>query len=90
MTWQEVCEDKSLANLPYKIELDGRGKIIMSLTHNKHGYSQGKIAFLLKKLLPQGEVLTECAIDTPEGTFVTDDAWASPARLAKPWLFSWL
>ncbi len=43
MTWQEVCQDKSLANLPYKIDLDGRGQIIMSPRHNKHGYCQGKI-----------------------------------------------
>lgn len=80
MTWQEVCEDKKLANLPYKIELDRHGKIIMSPTRNKHGYFQGQIAFLLKKLLPHGKVLTECAIDTPEGTFVADDTWASPER----------
>ncbi len=30
MNWQEVCEDKSLANLPYKIELNCQGQIVMT------------------------------------------------------------
>lgn len=65
MTWQEVCEDKNLANLPYKIELNRRGQIIMSPTRNKRGLYQGQIAYLLRTLLPHGRVLTECAVDTP-------------------------
>ena len=77
MNWQQVCEDKSLADLPYKIELNRQGQIVMSPTRNRHGYYQAKIAYLLKKLLPHGEALTECAIDTPEGTIVADDTWAS-------------
>lgn len=80
MNWQQVCEDKSLADLPYKIELNRQGQIVMSPTRNRHGYYQAKIAFLLKKLLPHGEALTECAIDTPEGTIVADDTWASAER----------
>ena len=31
MNWQQVCEDKALADLPYKIELDKYENIIMSL-----------------------------------------------------------
>lgn len=81
MTWQEVCEDKNLANLPYKIELNRRGQIIMSPTRNKRGLYQGQIAYLLRTLLPHGRVLTECAVDTPEGTIVADATWALPERL---------
>jgi Uma2 family endonuclease len=80
MNWQELCEDKRLANLPYKIELNRQGQIIMSPTRNKHGFFQGAIAFFLKKLLPHGYVLTECAVDTPEGTIVADATWATPER----------
>ena len=79
MTWVEACNDKSLQNLPYKIELNRQGKIIMSPTRNKHGFYQGEIAFLLRTMLPHGHVLTECAIDTPEGTYVADVTWASAA-----------
>ena len=80
MTWVEACNDKSLQNLPYKIELNRQGKIIMSPTRNKHGFYQAEIAHLLRTLLPKGHVMTECAIDTPEGTYVTDTAWAGPKR----------
>src|ERR1051325_9851874 len=80
MTWVEACHDKSLENLPYKIELNRQGKIIMSPTRNKHGFYQGEIAYLLRSLLPNGHVLVECAIDTPEGTYVADVAWATKKR----------
>lgn len=52
----------------------------MSPTRNKHGFFQGEIAYLLRKLLSQGHVLVECAVDTEEGTYVADVAWASKER----------
>jgi len=30
MQWQEVCEHPSLQNLPFKIELNERGQVLMS------------------------------------------------------------
>ncbi len=81
MNWQQLCEDKRLADLPYKIELNRHGQIILSPTRNKHGIYQARIAVLLQSLLPHGTVLTECAVDTPEGTIVADATWASPERL---------
>jgi Uma2 family endonuclease len=80
MTWVEACQDKRLQNLPYKIEITRQGKLIMSPTRNKHGFYQGEITYLLRKLLPHGHVLVECAVDSPEGTYVADVAWASAGR----------
>lgn len=80
MTWREVCEDKTLADLPYKIELNRFGQIVMSPTRNKRGFFQANIASLLQQLLPKGRVLVECAVDTPEGTKVADVAWATQER----------
>ena len=80
MTWVEARHDKSLENLPYKIELNGQGQIIMSSTRNKHGFYQAEIAYLLRPLLTHGHVFVECAIDTPEGTYVADVAWATAPR----------
>jgi Uma2 family endonuclease len=80
MTWVEACNDKSLQNLPYKIELNRQGKIIMSPTRNQHGFFQGEIAHLLRQQLPHGRVITECAIDTDEGTYVADATWVSTER----------
>lgn len=80
MTWAEACNDKRLQNLPYKIEINRQGKIIMSPTRNRHGFYQGEIAHLLRTLMPHGHVITECAIDTQEGTYVADTTWVSPER----------
>ena len=78
MTWLDLCKDKRLQDLPYKIELNKAGKIIMSPTRNRHGYYAGKITRLLAKLIPRGEVLVELAVETEDSTKVADVAWASP------------
>ena len=77
-----MCEDKGLADLPYKIELDKHGKIIMSPAHKKHSKLQIKIQRLLMRWLPGGDPLPECAVETSEGTKVPDVAWISEARWA--------
>lgn len=79
MNWQEVCEHKDLRNLPFKIELNEKGKIMMSPVKVYHSAFQGKIGAILDKLI-KGNILTECAIKTPRGTKVADVAWASRER----------
>ena len=80
MNWLEVCEDKRLQNLPYKIELNRWGKIEMSPHRREHSLFQGEIAYLLRNLLPSGLALSECAIETAENVKVADVAWASRPR----------
>ena len=80
MNWREVIEDRSLADLPYKIELDENGKIVMSPAGKKHSKLQIKLQRLLVELMPQGDPLPECAIETTKGTKVPDVAWISEAR----------
>jgi Uma2 family endonuclease len=77
MQWQEVCEHPSLQNLPFKIELNEKGQILMSPVKVYHSAFQGKIT----RLLPEGGVvLPECAIKTAKGTKVADIAWSSEQR----------
>ena len=73
MQWQEVLADKSLRDLPYKIELNERGKIEMSPTTFIHSLLQGELAALLKKQLG-GWIFTELAIMTQKGVRVPDIA----------------
>ncbi|MDP2901721.1 MAG: Uma2 family endonuclease [Methylovulum sp.] len=80
MRWQDVCEHPSLKNLPFKIELDEYGKIIMSPVKVVHSARQGEIAFILRTLLKTGKTLPECAINTSKGTKVADVAWVSLDR----------
>ena len=81
MKWQDVLEHPSLQDLPFKIELNEWGQIVMSPASNRHGFYQGELTSGLKQALPAGRVITECSIDTPKGTKVADLAWASEAFL---------
>ncbi len=85
MNWLEVCEHPALQDLPFKIELDETGKIIMAPTKVYHSIYQGDIAYRLQTLAPTGKAMVECAIATRKGTKVADVAWASPERLAIIW-----
>lgn len=77
MNWQEACEHPDLQNLPFKIELDEFGRIVMSPVKFYHSLLQGEIEFILRTLLPKGKTVPECAIKTSKGTKVADVAWLS-------------
>lgn len=82
MNWQEVCEHPSLQDLPFKIELNERGEIVLAPVKVVHSAYQGEPSFLLRSQSQPGKVLTKCAIKTTKGTKVADVAWASDARFA--------
>lgn len=77
MNWQQVCEEPSLQDLPFKIELNEYGQVVMSPASNEHGYFQMQIGTLLNQHLSTGRVLSECSIDTAKGVKVADVAWLS-------------
>ena len=76
LTWEELCADPSLQDLPYRIELNGSNQIVMSPLHFKHGRYQGKIIKLLDQLLPTGDASVEAAISTSDNMKVPDVIWA--------------
>lgn len=80
MTWTEICANPALQDLPFKIETDRYGRLLMSPARNEHGYYQSEIGYLLRTLLPDGKVITECPVETPEGVKVADVAWCSTER----------
>ena len=76
--WNEMCSDPSLADLPYKIELNAWGKVEMGPpTGVGHGHQQAELALQLRQQLPGGVVLVECPIVTAIGVRVPDVIWAS-------------
>jgi Uma2 family endonuclease len=79
MEWSEVIDNPLLKDLPFKIELNRFGKLLMSPASNKHGLMQGKLSRLVGNKHPSGQIITECSVQTPEGTKVADVAWASDA-----------
>lgn len=80
MKWEEVCQHEQLQNLPFKIELNKWGQIVMSPVKVKHSFYQGRIQRLLEALLKTGEVMPECAINTSDGVKVADVVWCSEER----------
>lgn len=79
MQWPDVIKDPTLRNLPYKIELDAQGRILMSPASNRHAIQQARLVRLLARLLTAGEIATECSIGTHQGVKVADVVWMSPA-----------
>jgi Uma2 family endonuclease len=77
MNWQEICSHPALRDLPFKLETDRWGHIVMSPASNRHSRLQSLIARLLDRAMTGGEAFVECSVATPEGIKVADVAWAS-------------
>ena len=78
MQWVEVLADPVLRDLPYKIELNEYGKIVMSPASNRHGAMQGELyAVLRERLRGRGRPIVECSIQTTKGVKVADVVWCS-------------
>ena|SRR6185369_1257667 len=81
MNWAEICEDKLLAKLPYRIETDRWGNIVMSPPpRSRHAEYQAEISGLLRQLMTGGRSATECPIQTSEGVKAADVIWVSNQR----------
>jgi len=80
MNWQEICENNTLRDLPFKIELNKWGQILMCPVKVIHSFYQSRIQILLETLLKTGLAMPECAIQTSDGVKVADVVWVSSAR----------
>jgi Uma2 family endonuclease len=80
LTWAEVCALPWLKDIPAKIETNKHNKIIMSPASTWRSSYEFRIGTLLRQLLPEGVIMTECPIDTADGTRVADVAWMVKER----------
>jgi len=83
MDYSELCADPHLRDLPFKIELNEYGTIMMTPASNRHALLQGEIAGLIREIMKVGRAPTECSIETSKGVKVADVAWVSPDFLAE-------
>lgn len=81
MNWQEVLSDPALRDLPYKIELNEWGQVVMSPASSRHSILQGLVMDALRKARQDGLVFPECPIQTSKGVKVPDVVWISDAML---------
>jgi Uma2 family endonuclease len=79
--WNALARDPALRDLPYKIETNARGQLLLSPPpKNLHRFRQEDIQNLLRTHAPDGRQPPELAIATPSGTKVPDVVWMSPER----------
>ena len=81
--WEAICANPLFKDVPYKVETNKWGHIVMSPATNLHGMYQAKIAALLDKLMGAGAPITDCSLQTAEGIKIADVAWASAAFIAR-------
>lgn len=83
MRWNELLQDQTLHNLPYKVELNAWGEIVMSPRSNKLVRFQTEIAMILQSHGARGQTLIKCAIGTEDEVNVPDVAWCSEEFVRK-------
>jgi Uma2 family endonuclease len=84
MDWSSVINNPFLKDLPFKIELDKWGRILMSPASNNHGHLQFETGARIRDAMGgKGRVITECSIQTSQGVKVADVAWASDAFIER-------
>jgi Uma2 family endonuclease len=81
--WAEVVRDPSLRDLPYKVETNERGQILLSPHSNRHSKQQESVQNLLREHAPPGRQPTEYALATPQGVKAPDVVWMSADREAE-------
>ncbi len=79
MQWAEVIDNPYFKDLPFKIELNRFGQVLMSPASNQHGNLEYRVGRALERGCPEGEIIIECAIQTTDGVKVADVAWVSAA-----------
>jgi Uma2 family endonuclease len=77
MEWAEVLKDSTLQNLPYKVELNRFGKLVLTPASNKRGMIQSRVGFSIQNRRKDGEIINRCSVNTSDGVKVADVAWAS-------------
>jgi hypothetical protein len=68
--WKHVLEDETLRDLPYKIETNERGQIVMSPVTKQHTFLHYLIAKKLEQHLTGGYALQEVSILTSKDMHV--------------------
>ncbi len=82
ITWADVIAHPALQDLPFKIELDRHGRLLlMSPSSTHHSRRQRALCRVLEDALG-GVAYPECPVQTAEGVRVPDVVWMSEAFLA--------
>lgn len=79
--WRRILEDPQLQDLPFRIETNQRGQLILSPHKRIHSLRQTQITDFLKEAVDRPGIRSvELAIQTSDGVKVVDAAWMSSER----------
>ena len=79
--WSRVLSDPRLKDLPFKVETNQYGQIVLSPHTPRHSFLQARISDLLRDHLQEaGYRAVEFAVETPKGVKVPDVVWISRER----------
>ncbi|PSQ96224.1 MAG: Uma2 family endonuclease [Bacteroidetes bacterium SW_9_63_38] len=79
--WHEIVREPALRDLPYKVETNDRGQLVLSPHKNRHSKRQKALQTLLDTHAPRGgESYQEYALVTPKGVKAPDVVWISAER----------
>jgi Uma2 family endonuclease len=82
--WHRVLRDPQLQELPFKIETNEHGQLVLSPHKPLHGHFQMCIGELLLRHLDRpGRRAVEFAVETSKGVKVPDVVWLSEERWAQ-------
>ena len=81
--WQKITSDPLLSELPYKVETNQRGQIVLSPHSLSHSDLQGAVLDLLREHTERGRGLPELPLCTSAGTKQVGVAWASTGRFSE-------
>ena len=81
--WQELMSNPFFRDIPYKVELNKFGQILMSPASNRHGILKNKIGREIESANKCGVIINNCSTLTNKGVKVADVAWASDEFFAE-------
>ncbi|PSQ80431.1 MAG: Uma2 family endonuclease [Bacteroidetes bacterium QS_1_65_9] len=80
--WHRALRD--LPDLPYKVETDAEGTLLLSPPKPEHGHSEYDIGRRIERhVRREGRIGVEIAVETTGGVKVPDVAWISSERLSE-------
>lgn len=78
--WEEIAGDPALQNLPYKVETNQRGQIVLTPPKAQHSDLQGRVLDTLRDVVSEGRGLPEFPVATRAGVRVPDVVWMPEGR----------
>jgi Uma2 family endonuclease len=79
--WHEIVAAPQLQALPYKVESNAQGQILLRPHTTRRARQQKAVMRRLDALRPDGDAFQEWPVVTEDGTRQADVVWTSPERL---------